>query len=115
MKERRFLTSENIGEVAYHCCQHVPSAADPGQHEKMADVATRYLKEDMEKHRDSLPMGCSAREYRKFVDEAIYRTDSRIRREHKDQACGFAFIPIIGLIASLLSIWRFIRDWLNRP
>ena len=115
MTERRVLTSENIDEVVSFCCQHVPHASEPDQHKTLAEVATKYLKEDMEKHRDKIPMGCSAREYRHFVDEAIYRTDTRIREEHKDQACGFAFIAIIGLIASLLSIWRFIRDYLNRP
>ncbi len=115
MSERRFLTAENVDEAISYCCQHVPHSSEPEHHEKLADVATRYLKEDMESRRDQLPMGCSAREYRNFVDESIYRTDIRIRHEHKDQACGFAFIPIIGLIASLLSIWRFLRDWLNRP
>ena len=115
MSERRFLTAENVDEAVAFCCQLVPASADPENHKTMSQVATEYLKEDMEKHRDNLPMGCTAREYRNFVDEAIYRTDVRIRREHKDQSCGFAFIPIIGLIASLLSIWRFLRDWLNRP
>ena len=115
MHARRLLTDETTNEVVSYCCQNVPHAAEPDQHKILAEVATKYLKEDMEKNRDKLPMGCSAREYRHFVDDAIYRTDARIREEHKDQACGFAFIAIIGLIASLLSIWRFIRDWLNRP
>ena len=115
MQERRFLTAENIDEAVSFCCQNTPNAAEPDQHRKIAEVATQYLKEDMEKHRDQLPMGCSARDYRNFVDGAIYRTDARIREEHKDQACGFGFIAIIGLISSLLSIWRFLRDWLNRP
>lgn len=114
MSERRFLTADNFDEAVSYCCQNVPSSVEAGHHEKLAEVATRYLKEDMESRRDKLPMGCSAREYRMFVDGAIYRTDIRIRQEHGNQSCGFAFIPIIGLIASLLSIWRSIRDYLNR-
>lgn len=115
MSERRFLTAENIDEATSYCCQHVPHGTEPDHHKLMAETATRYLKEDMENNRDKIPMGCSAREYRHFVDDAIYRTDARIREEHKDQSCGFGFIAMFSLIASLLSIWRFIRDYLNRP
>ena len=115
MPDRRFITDENFDEAVSFCCQNVPQLAEPDQHKKTADVAVRYLKEDMESHRGELPANCTAREYRHFVDEAIYRADVLIRHEHKDQGCVLRDVPDAVLMASLLSTWRHLRDWLNRP
>lgn len=110
---RKVITHENAHEAVAACMTRVPHVSTSENHETLSRTATDYLRQDMEAHRDELPMGCSASDYRKFVDRCINRVDYRMRAEHSDQACGFAIIPFLSFIASLIQIWRAIRDWLN--
>ncbi len=113
MPKYKYLTDENFGQAVAVCCAKTPKRVKKADHRVVADEALKRLKADLEANRDKLPMGCPIEVYEAHIDAAIDRVHGEMRAEHEGgRACGFGFIAIIGLIASLLSIWRSIREWL---
>ena len=112
------LCAENESEAVAYCCRNSISGVNERDHEDLAKVAARYLREELEKNQ--MPMGCSAKDAKKHINKAVDAAYERMKDERamsvsakpkkgQPPACGFPILAIFTFLSALWSIFKALR------
>lgn len=79
--------------------------------------ATAFLFDKLHKDAEEyLPMGASEHATRQYVKAALKRVHgqvSKIPSEEFEVANGFPILLVLGLIPTLWSWWKLLKEWMN--
>ena len=116
------LCAANEEEAIDICCRNSISGVTESEQEALTRVATRYLREELEKNQ--MPMGCSAKDAKRHVNRAIDAAYERMKDERSasttangrklkaGQACGFPILALFSFLSALWTIFTVLRSFM---